>query len=377
MVWRKISKKASSESGTVSEKKHETACFYKIFTFYFLHFTWLLFLIFAKILIKMSNKPITEFIEKYYLHFNAAALVDAAKGYVAHLKDGGKMMITLAGAMSTAEMGKILADMIREDKVDIISCTGANLEEDLMNLVAHSHYERVPHYRDLTPQEEWDLLERGLNRVTDTCIPEEEAFRRLQKHIYEIWKDADSKGERYFPHEYMYKMILSGVLEQYYEIPREDSWMIAAAEKNLPIVVPGWEDSTMGNIFASYCIKGDLKASTMKSGIEYMMFLADWYPKNSGGKGVGFFQIGGGIAGDFPICVVPMLYQDMEMHDIPFWSYFCQISDSTTSYGSYSGAVPNEKITWGKLDITTPKFIVESDATICAPLIFKYILENS
>lgn len=377
MVWRKISKKASSESGTVSEKKHETACFYKIFTFYFLLFTWLLFLIFAKILIKMSNKPITEFIEKYYLHFNAAALVDAAKGYVAHLKDGGKMMITLAGAMSTAEMGKILADMIREDKVDIISCTGANLEEDLMNLVAHSHYERVPHYRDLTPQEEWDLLERGLNRVTDTCIPEEEAFRRLQKHIYEIWKDADSKGERYFPHEYMYKMILSGVLEQYYEIPREDSWMIAAAEKNLPIVVPGWEDSTMGNIFASYCIKGDLKASTMKSGIEYMMFLADWYPKNSGGKGVGFFQIGGGIAGDFPICVVPMLYQDMEMHDIPFWSYFCQISDSTTSYGSYSGAVPNEKITWGKLDITTPKFIVESDATICAPLIFKYILENS
>lgn len=373
----KISKKASSESGTVSEKKHETACFYKIFTFYFLLFTWLLFLIFAKILIKMSNKPITEFIEKYYLHFNAAALVDAAKGYVAHLKDGGKMMITLAGAMSTAEMGKILADMIREDKVDIISCTGANLEEDLMNLVAHSHYERVPHYRDLTPQEEWDLLERGLNRVTDTCIPEEEAFRRLQKHIYEIWKDADSKGERYFPHEYMYKMILSGVLEQYYEIPREDSWMIAAAEKNLPIVVPGWEDSTMGNIFASYCIKGDLKASTMKSGIEYMMFLADWYPKNSGGKGVGFFQIGGGIAGDFPICVVPMLYQDMEMHDIPFWSYFCQISDSTTSYGSYSGAVPNEKITWGKLDITTPKFIVESDATICAPLIFKYILENS
>ena len=377
MVWRKISKKASRESGTVSEKKHETACFYKIFTFYFILFTWLLFLIFAKILIKMSNKPITEFIEKYYLHFNAAALVDAAKGYVAHLKDGGKMMITLAGAMSTAEMGKILADMIREDKVDIISCTGANLEEDLMNLVAHSHYERVPHYRDLTPQEEWDLLERGLNRVTDTCIPEEEAFRRLQKHIYEIWKDADSKGERYFPHEYMYKMILSGVLEQYYEIPREDSWMIAAAEKNLPIVVPGWEDSTMGNIFASYCIKGDLKASTMKSGIEYMMYLADWYPKNSGGKGVGFFQIGGGIAGDFPICVVPMLYQDMEMHDIPFWSYFCQISDSTTSYGSYSGAVPNEKITWGKLDITTPKFIVESDATICAPLIFKYILENS
>lgn len=322
----------------------------------------------------MSKGPISQFIEKHYLHFNSAALVDAAKGYEEHLLDNGKMMITLAGAMSTAELGKSLAEMIRQDKVHIISCTGANLEEDIMNLVAHNSYKRVPNYRDLSPQEEWDLLENHYNRVTDTCIPEEEAFRRLQSHLFDIWNNADSKGERYFPHEFMYQMINSGVLEQYYEIDPKDSWMVAAAEKNLPIVVPGWEDSTMGNIFSSYCIKGEFKATTMKSGIEYMMWLADWYPKNCAGKGIGFFQIGGGIAGDFPICVVPMLYQDMEMHDIPFWSYFCQISDSTTSYGSYSGAVPNEKITWGKLDITTPKFIVESDATIVAPLIFAYVL---
>jgi deoxyhypusine synthase len=318
---------------------------------------------------------IKDFIKDHYKHFNAAALVDATEGYIAHLDKGGKMMITLAGAMSTAELGKSLAEMIRQDKVHIISCTGANLEEDLMNLVAHSHYKRVPNYRDLSPQDEWDLLENHYNRVTDTCIPEEEAFRRLQKHLWDIWSGAEAKGERYFPHEYMYQLLLSGVLEQYYEIDPKNSWMLAAAQKNIPIVVPGWEDSTMGNIFASYCIKKQLKASTMKSGIEYMMWLAEWYPANSGGQGVGFFQIGGGIAGDFPICVVPMLYQDMEMTDIPFWSYFCQISDSTTSYGSYSGAVPNEKITWGKLDINTPKFIVESDATIVAPLIFAYILE--
>ena len=323
----------------------------------------------------MNYKGATSnFILEHYKHFNAAALKDAAIGYEKHLAEGGKMMITIAGAMSTGELGKSLAEMIRQDKVQIISCTGANLEEDIMNLVAHSHYKLIPHYRDLTPKQEWDLLEKGLNRVTDTCIPEEEAFRRLQQHIYEIWKDAEEKGERYLPHEFMYKMLLSGVLEQYYEIDLKNSWMLAAAEKNLPIVVPGWEDSTMGNIFASYCIKGELKPSTMKSGIEYMTWLADWYVKNSEGKGVGFFQIGGGIAGDFPICVVPMLYQDMEMKNIPFWSYFCQISDSTTSYGSYSGAVPNEKITWGKLDVDTPKYIIESDATIVAPLIFAWLL---
>jgi deoxyhypusine synthase len=322
----------------------------------------------------MTETNVRAFIQKHFRHFNAAALVDAAKGYEAHLANDGKMMITLGGAMSTAELGVSLAEMIRQDKVHIISCTGANLEEDLMNLVAHSFYERVPNYRDLSPQQERDLLDRGLNRVTDTCIPEEEAFRRLQSHIYDRWKAAEDAGERYFPHEFMYKMILSGELEQYYEIPKEDSWMIAAAEKNLPIVVPGWEDSTMGNIFASYCIKGELKTSTVKSGIEYMTFLASWYKQASASPGVGFFQIGGGIAGDFPICVVPMLYQDLEETDIPFWSYFCQISDSTTSYGSYSGAVPNEKITWGKLDIDTPKFVIESDATIVAPLVFAWLL---
>ncbi len=322
----------------------------------------------------MKNKgDISKFIETYFLHFNAATLVDAAKAYESQLHQGGKMLVSLAGAMSTAELGKIFAAMIREQKVHIISCTGANLEEDIMNLVAHSHYKRVPEYRDLTPQQEWDLLEKGLNRVTDTCIPEEEAFRRLQEHVFKIWKDAEDAGERFFPHEFMYKLLLSGVLEQYYEIPIEDSWMYAAAKANLPMVVPGWEDSTMGNIFASYVMKGELKASTMKSGIEYMTFLADWYTENSR-DGIGFFQIGGGIAGDFPICVVPMLYQDLERTDTPFWNYFCQISDSTTSYGSYSGAVPNEKITWGKLDIETPKFIIESDATIVAPLIFGYLL---
>ena len=206
-------------------------------------------------LCNMNKGPVSQFIQHHYRHFNAAALVDAAKGYETHLLEGGKMMVTLAGAMSTAELGISLAQMIREDKIQIISCTGANLEEDVMNLVAHTHYKRVPNYRELSPKEEWDLLENGFNRVTDTCIPEEEAFRRIQKHIHKIWKDAEDKGERYFPHEYMYKLLLSGVMKEHYEIPEEHSWMIAAAEKNLPIIVPGWEDSTMGNIFASYVVK--------------------------------------------------------------------------------------------------------------------------
>ena len=321
---------------------------------------------------------ITEFLKHNYRHFNAAALIDAAEGYKTHLNEGGKMMVTLAGAMSTAELGISLAEMIRQDKVQIISCTGANLEEDVFNLVAHDYYERVPNYRELTPEQEQGLLERHMNRVTDTCIPEMEAMRRIENVILEEWVKADQSGEAYFPHEFFYKILLSGKLDASFQIDPKNSWLLEAAKKNLPIIVPGWEDSTLGNMFAGHVISGDVKnVHTVRTGIEYMMFLAEWYTVNATAEStVGFFQIGGGIAGDFPICVVPMLHQDLQRTNVPLWGYFCQVSDSTTSYGSYSGAVPNEKITWGKLGMDTPKFIVESDATIVAPLIFAIVLDQ-
>lgn len=324
----------------------------------------------------MGNHWIGPFFAKHFRHFNAASLVDAAKAYHHLLQQDGRMLITLAGAMSTAELGVSLAEMIRRGKVSAICCTGANLEEDIFNLVAHDHYLRIPHYRTLSTSEEQSLLERHLNRVTDTCIPEGEAIRRIEGAILQEWRKADSSGESFFPHEFFYKLLRSRILEPHFQIDPADSWMIAACEANLPIVVPGWEDSTLGNIYTSHCLNGDIKkVHTVRTGIEYMMMFARWYQHVSSQHPVGFFQIGGGIAGDFPICVVPMLQQDMGI-DVALWAYFCQISDSTTSYGSYSGAVPNEKISWGKLAPETPKFIIESDATIVAPLIFGYLLEQ-
>ena len=319
--------------------------------------------------------PVTQFIERHFRHFNAAALNDAADGYIRHLDRGGHMLITLAGAMSTAELGISLAEMIRRDKVQLICCTGANLEEDLFNLVARDHYVRVPRYRDLTPADEQALLERHLNRVTDTCIPEFEAMRRIEGVVIERWQAAAQARQRRFPHEFLYEILRDGTLEKWYEADPADSWMLAAAERNLPVYVPGWEDSTLGNVFAARCMDGSIAdITTVKTGLEYLVDLADRYTRVSAEHSIGFFQIGGGIAGDFPICVVPMLHQDLRRTDAPLWGYFCQISDSTTSYGSYSGAVPNEKITWGKLAPDTPSYVIESDATIVAPLLFAKVL---
>ncbi|OGJ02374.1 deoxyhypusine synthase [Candidatus Nomurabacteria bacterium RIFCSPLOWO2_12_FULL_44_11] len=325
---------------------------------------------------------IKDFIKHHYRHFNAAVVVDAAEAYDKFLRDGNKMMVTLAGAMSTAELGLSLAEMIRQDKVHAITCTGANLEEDIFNLVAHNHYVRVPHYRQLSPEDEVALLKRGLNRVTDTTIPEDEAMRRIERQIIKLWMRADERGERYFPYEFMYQMIREGHIK-HQEIDPKDSWLLAACEKNIPIWTPGWEDSTLGNIFVAltrgrgenFYGKNIKNIGTVKSGLEAMSMLIDWYLENTKKKEIGFFQIGGGIAGDFPICVVPLIQQDLQIN-CKLWGYFCQISDSTTSYGSYSGAVPNEKITWGKLDVTTPRFVIESDATIVAPLIFAYVLNQ-
>ncbi len=315
---------------------------------------------------------ISAFMDRHFRHFNARETVAAAQGWRQLLDDGGKMLLTLGGAMSTAELGISLAQMIRADKVHAISCTAANLEEDIFNLVAHDEYKIASNYRDLGPDDEVELRDAGFNRVTDTCIPET-VMRHLERRLIEYWSAAAESGESYFPAEYFYRLVDDGHLDEVCQVPKEDSWLLAAHEKNIPVFSPGFEDSTLGNMFAARVIEGVVKNhSAVKSGTMQMEQLVRWYLEHEQ-QGIGFFQIAGGIAGDFAICAVPLIVQDLQ-RDVNLWSYFAQISDSTTSYGSYSGAVPNEKITWYKLDPEAPKFMINSDATIVAPLIFAYVL---
>jgi deoxyhypusine synthase len=326
--------------------------------------------------VRPAQKPrgsVSQFITENFRHFNARELREAAEAYKRLVDSGGKMFVTVAGAMSTGELGISLAKMIREEKVHAICCTGANLEEDIFNLVAHSKYKVIAGYRQLDNDDEKSIHDADMSRVTDTLIPDKAAMDTVSKAIFDIWKRADKEGERSFPHEYVYQLFHEKTLD--FDADPEDSWVLAAHQKNLPLFVPGWEDSTLGNMLAGMRIKGEITKPIVKDGIDYMMALAKWYEAESGGKGVGFFQIGGGISGDFSICVVPLLKLDLKK-TVPFWAYFCQISDSLASYGGYSGAPPNEKITWAKIDKSTPTFMIQSDASIVAPLIFAYVLEE-
>jgi len=320
---------------------------------------------------------IREFMELNYRHFNARETLAAARGYVDFLeKQNGKMFLSMAGAMSTAEIGISLAAMIREDKVHAISCTAANLEEDLFNLFAHNDYKVIEDWRALSVEDEVNLLKSGFNRVTDTCIPES-VMKHTQGRLLHLWQKAADEKTGYFPYEYMYMLLDDLELEEHYQIPIEHSWVMAAKEKNMKIFSPGIEDSTLGNMFAAAVMDGSVSNhQALRSGTEQLQKLAEWYRIESQNAPIGFFQIGGGIAGDFAICAVPMLIQDLGESETRRWAYFAQISDAVTSYGGYSGAVPNEKITWNKLTAEAPKYMIQSDATIVAPLIFNYVLNR-
>jgi len=342
-----------------------------------------------------QHVSVRAFLDQHFRHFNSREVVDAVRAYEAHIRAGGQMLLTLAGAMSTAKIGQTLAPLIRTGYVHAVCCTGANLEEDIFNLLAANEYELYPDWRGLSADDEKALLQRGMNRVTDTCIPET-VMRHLEARLIDRWQKLCEAGERLMPSEVLFRILDEPDLADHFQWPAESSWMIAAKEMGIPVYAPGWEDSTTGNFFAAGVMRGDVPHhQCVQTGTEQMQRLANWYVENCRGQGgaksgdaetrdvaepgpsVGFFQVGGGIAGDFAICSVPMLMQDLSRTDLPTWGYFCQISDAQPSYGGYSGAAPNEKITWGKLDTDTPRYTIQSDASIVAPLMFAYLLAGA
>ena len=301
---------------------------------------------------------------EHYKHFNAGELARCSNSLDDFLSEGGRLIVTLAGAMSTAEIGRSLGPAIRQQKIHAICCTGANLEEDLFSLVSRSDYENITNWRQLTGNDDASLAKRGMNRVTDVAIPEK-TIVKIGAKIMELWEEAEEVGDSRFPHEYFYDLILHGNLE--FSAPAEDSWLVAAADANLPIFTPGWEDSTIGNLLSAKVLDCTLKSnSVVRGGLDAMQSLADWYREDDSPTGI--LQVGGGISGDFAISVVPMLNQDAGI-EVPLWAWFAQISESRPSYGGYSGAPPNEKISWGKLGVDTPQFVIESDASIVLPLL--------
>lgn len=333
--------------------------------------------------IKNASMPVSAFAQRTLNHLNGGSTLQSALWLKEHLKKGGKLVVTLAGALSSFQVGVMLAELIRKNKVHLVSATGANHEESYYRYVAHSHYAYIPRYTELTPEQEAELRDAGLRRITDTFLPEDESVRIMEPHLLKMWQMAEKNGESYFPHEYFRKLYSEKKIKPDQKANPLDSWTFAAYEKNIPIVVPGFEDSTMGNIFASYTYKGSLKnkddvflnGSVMKTGLDYFHLMYDWYIKESKNSPIAFLQLGGGIAADFPICVVPSIKHDLKHHNVRDWAGFIEIGSSPMSYGSYSGAGGKEKITWDKLSTKSYYQIIQSDVTVAFPWIAAVLLD--
>lgn len=330
-----------------------------------------------------SRAPVSAFAKRTLNHCNGGATLQAALWLKEHLRSGGKLVVTIAGALSSFQVGVMLSELIRRNKVHLISATGANHEESYYRYVAHSHYSYIPRYTELTPEQEAELRDAGLRRITDTFLPEDESVRIMEPHLLEMWKSASKNGERYFPHEYFRRLFAEGRIKPDKGANPEDCWAYAAYKKNIPIVIPGFEDSTMGNIFASYTYSGRyrkdksvvLDPTLMKGGLEYFTFLYDWYMESAKSAPIAFLQLGGGIAADFPICVVPSLKHDLQLPRVRDWAGFIEIGSSPMSYGSYSGAGGKEKITWDKLSTGSYYQIIQSDVTVVFPWIAAVLLD--
>ena len=327
---------------------------------------------------------VSQFAVRTLKHINGGATLEAALWLKDHLAHGGKLVVTISGALSSFELGITLAELIRQNKVHLVSATGANHEESYYRYVAHSHYAHIPRYTELTPEQEAELRDAGLRRITDTFLPEDESVRIMEPHLLKMWQDAQRKGERYFPHEYFRRLFVKKLIKPDPKANPKDCWTYAAYQKNVPIVIPGFEDSTMGNIFASYTYAGKyrpnkkivLDPTIMKTGVEYFTWLYDWYMKESKNHPIAFLQLGGGIAADFPICVVPSIKHDLGLHNkVRDWAGFIEIGSSPMSFGSYSGAGGKEKITWDKLSTKSYYQIIQSDVTVVFPWIAAVLLD--
>ncbi|MDO8592661.1 MAG: deoxyhypusine synthase family protein [bacterium] len=334
--------------------------------------------------VKASRAPVSEFAERTLNHCNGGSTLQAALWLKNHLANGGKLVVTLAGALSSFQVGVMLAELIRKNKVHLISATAANHEESYYRYVAHSHYAFIPRYTELTPEQEAELRDAGLRRITDTFLPEDESVRIMEPQLLKMWQAAEKKGERYFPHEYFRRLFSEKLISADRQANPADCWALAAYENAVPIVIPGFEDSTMGNIFSSYCYggphkkKGELtiNQNVMKTGLEYFHLLYDWYMKTAADAPIAFLQLGGGISADFPICAVPSLKHDLKLHgQVRDWAGFIEIGSSPMSYGSYSGAGGKEKITWDKLSTKSYYQIIQSDVTVAFPWIAAVLLE--
>ncbi len=288
------------------------------------------------------------------LAFQARNLHRAAKIFEKMLKDKScSIYLTLAGSLFSAGLKDIVLDMIRHNMVDGIISTGAiMIDQDFLEALGFKHYIGSPNVDDN------ELRELMIDRIYDTFIDEED-LRVCDMTVAEIANSLEPRP--YSSREFIYEMGKWLVLNK----TGKNSVIRAAYEKDVPIFVPAFSDSSagFGLIHHQYNRKGPkVTIDSAKDFLELTLTKIN-------SKQTGIFMIGGGVPKNFTQDVVvacDVLGIEKDMH-----KYAIQITVADERDGGLSGSTLKEASSWGKVE-TTFEQMVYCEATIAMPLIAGY-----
>ncbi len=304
--------------------------------------------------------PLVESMQ--HLAFTSRDLHRAATIYERMLQDKKCCVIlTLAGSMISAGMKKVVVDMIRNNMVDCIVSTGANMvDQDFFEALGFKHYIAAEELK--SGQHDVTLREHALDRIYDTLIDEEElrvCDETTKKIMDEMAPGAYSSRE--FLKEFGAYLEKNGG-------PKGDgnSIIYEAFKKDIPIFCPAFSDCSAGFGLVSHAAeRGDSPRTIWDGGKDFHEITQI---KMKAGES-GIFMIGGGVPKNFTQDIV--VCAEVLGMDAPMHKYAIQVTVADVRDGALSSSTLKEASSWGKVDVVFEQMVF-SEATLAMPLIVGY-----
>jgi deoxyhypusine synthase len=277
------------------------------------------------------------------------------------------VILCLAGSLISAGLQKVFVDMIRNNMVDAIVSTGANIvDQDFFEALGFRHYIAGDEYK--YGNGDGDLRELMIDRIYDTFIDEEE-LRICDDTTEKIINSMAPKA--YSSREIIREF--GAYLEANGRTPangRPDSIIFAAYQKGVPIFCPAFSDCLAGFGFVAH------QHARRGQAVVSIDSAKDFYELTQlkiANPTTGLLMIGGGVPKNFAQDIV--VAAEILGVDAPMHKYAIQVTVADSRDGALSGSTLKEASSWGKVD-TTYEQMVYAEATLALPLIAGYALHK-
>jgi deoxyhypusine synthase len=299
-----------------------------------------------------------------YMAYSARDLHRAADIYDRMLKDNGcGVILCLAGSLISAGLKKVFADMIKNNMVDAVVSTGANMiDQDFFEALGFKHYIADDAFKNGLGDS--DLRQLMIDRIYDTFIDEEE-LRICDETTQKLFDELDPRP--YSSRELFREF--GAYLEKSGGPKCPESIIFEAYKKDVPIFVPAFSDCSAGFGIVAH------QHARLAQGRPHVSFDSgkDFYELTQlklKTADTGLFMIGGGVPKNFAQDIV-VAAEILTEDDAPMHKYAVQITVADVRDGALSSSTLKEASSWGKVD-TVYEQMVYSEATLAVPLIVGY-----